>query len=208
MPWCEVLGGGCCCGLVLEGDHYLLSLNLLGLKGSIDELTRDQWFDHQYFRCLATMDVLLSDVFQRRNMNLICVLCLLEMHRTPYKRQGISSSMLNSLKVQAQMHSDAFPKDFRFQVLYSKMQLSASFFFFFEKRRCVKAHGEVMPISVWHHPCWIDSRSRSSFARRDDWIGVEGGELIDDDGGEVFTWSNRKGVVSSCLRWTCNWVSI
>lgn len=33
MPWCEVLGGGCCCGLVLEGDHYLLSLNLLGLKG-------------------------------------------------------------------------------------------------------------------------------------------------------------------------------
>ena len=33
MPWCEVLGGGCCCGLVLEGDHYLLSLNLHGLKG-------------------------------------------------------------------------------------------------------------------------------------------------------------------------------
>ena len=80
------------------------------------------------------MDVLLSDVLQRRNMNLICVLCVLEMHRTPYKRQGISSSMLNSLKVQAQMHPDAFPKDFTFQVLYSKMQAAASFFFFFRKK--------------------------------------------------------------------------
>lgn len=199
------LGEGVAVGLFWKAITIFCLWIFSAWKGSIDELTWDQWYDHQYFRCLATMDVLLSDVLQRRNMNLICVLCLLEMHRTPYKRQGISSSMLNSLKVQAQMHSDAFPKDFRFQVL--SMQAAASFFFF-EKRRCVKTHGEVMPISVWHHPCWIDSRSRSSFARRDDWIGVEGGELIDDDGGEVFTWSNRKGVVSSCLRWTCNWVSI
>ena len=152
------LGEGVAVGLFWKAITIFCLWICKAWKGSIDELTRDQWYDHQYFWCFATMDVLLSDVLQRRNMNLICVLCLLEMHRTPYKRQRISSWMLNSLKVQAQMHSDAFPKDFRFQVLYSKMQLAASLFFF----------GEVMPISVWHHPCWIDSRSRSSFARRDD----------------------------------------
>ena len=140
------LGEGVAVGLFWKAITIFCLWICKAWKGSIDELTRDQWYDHQYFWCFATMDVLLSDVLQRRNMNLICVLCLLEMHRTPYKRQRISSWMLNSLKVQAQMHSDAFPKDFRFQVLYSKMQLAASLFFLV--RWCLFPFGTTLAESI------------------------------------------------------------
>ena len=162
------LGEGVAVGLFWKVCFWIFT----AWKGSIDELTRDQWYDHQYFWCFATMDVLLSDVLQRRNMNLICVLFLLEMHRTPYKRQGISSSMLNSLKVQAQMHSDAFPKDFRFQVLYSKMQ-SSFVFFFFEKRRCVFAWWGDAYFRL--APPLLNRFEKQIFLRKEGWWGWSGG---------------------------------